>query len=68
GGSISGEHGIGIEKKTMMSHLYSPEDLDAMLKIRSVFNPKNLCNPGKIFPSSGACASSVSGKVPKGSW
>ena len=68
GGSISGEHGIGIEKRTMMSHLYSPEDLDAMLKIRSVFNPKNLCNPGKIFPSSGACASGVSGKVQKGSW
>jgi glycolate oxidase len=68
GGSISGEHGIGIEKKSMMAHLYSSEDLDAMLKIRSVFNPKNLCNPGKIFPSSGSCTSGVSGKVPKGSW
>ena len=68
GGSISGEHGIGIEKKTMMTNLYSSEDLDAMLKIRSVFNPKNLCNPGKIFPSSGACASSVSGQVQKGAW
>ncbi|MFQ6011884.1 MAG: FAD-linked oxidase C-terminal domain-containing protein, partial [Nitrososphaerales archaeon] len=68
GGSITGEHGIGIEKKAMMTELYSAEDLDAMLKIRAVFNPRNLCNPGKIFPSSGACASGTSGQVQEGSW
>ncbi len=51
GGTLSGEHGIGSEKNEYMDMLFSNNDLEAMKKLRSVFNPEELCNPGKIFPS-----------------
>jgi glycolate oxidase len=51
GGTLSGEHGIGSEKNEHMDMLFSEEDLAAMKHLRSVFNPDDLCNPGKIFPS-----------------
>ena len=51
GGTVSGEHGIGVEKNEQMPLLYSPEDLNFMLHLRSIFNPKNLCNPDKMFPT-----------------
>ena len=50
GGTISGEHGIGIEKLTEMSSVYSPEDLEAMLSVKKCFDPQGLCNPGKLIP------------------
>ncbi len=50
-GTLSGEHGIGSEKSEYMDMVYSPADLEAMKRVRSVFNPDELCNPGKIFPS-----------------
>ncbi len=50
GGTLSGEHGIGIEKNAFMPWIYSPDDLDAMLRVKRVFDPKGLLNPGKIFP------------------
>lgn len=50
GGTLSGEHGIGSEKSEYMPMLYSDADLDAMKRLRSAFNPDELCNPGKIFP------------------
>jgi glycolate oxidase len=55
GGSISGEHGIGLEKMQDMSLIFSAVDLDMMKKVRAVFNPHELCNPGKIFPTPGRC-------------
>jgi glycolate oxidase len=55
GGSISGEHGIGLEKVDYMSLIFSEADLDYMGRLRDAFNPRNLCNPGKIFPSRKAC-------------
>ncbi len=55
GGTLSGEHGIGLEKADLMGHLFSKVDLDNMIWIRSVFNPDNLLNPGKIFPTPGRC-------------
>ena len=55
GGSITGEHGIGIEKRDLMPLIFSPEDLEVMDSLRSVFNPENLCNPGKMFPTKGSC-------------
>ena len=58
GGSISGEHGIGLEKVDYMSLIFSEADLDYMGRIRAAFNPRNLCNPGKIFPSRKACGES----------
>jgi glycolate dehydrogenase FAD-linked subunit len=50
GGTLSGEHGIGIEKNAFMPWIYSPDDLDAMLRVKHVLDPAGLLNPGKIFP------------------
>jgi glycolate oxidase len=55
GGSLSGEHGIGIEKREDMPLVFTELDLAAMQKVRAVFNPQNLCNPGKVFPTPGRC-------------
>jgi len=51
GGTLSGEHGIGSEKNEYMDMLFDEADLEAMMRLRRVFNPQDLCNPGKIFPS-----------------
>jgi glycolate oxidase len=50
GGSISGEHGIGEEKKHFMPVMFSAADLDAMQRLRDAFDPNQLCNPTKVFP------------------
>ena len=50
GGTLTGEHGVGLEKKEQMPLIFSPEDLHTMKKVRDSFAPKNLFNPGKIFP------------------
>ncbi|MBI4390793.1 MAG: FAD-binding protein [candidate division NC10 bacterium] len=55
GGSITGEHGVGREKRDYMPLMYTPADLEAMLKVKRVFNPDGLLNPGKIFPTTKGC-------------
>src|SRR5713101_496912 len=55
GGSISGEHGIGLEKIDYMPLIFSEADLHAMRGVREAWNPRGLCNPGKILPSRKAC-------------
>src|SRR5436309_8762683 len=55
GGSLTGEHGIGVEKMGQMPLIFSPEDLLVMSQIRTVFNPDNLCNPHKIIPTPTGC-------------
>jgi glycolate oxidase len=55
GGSISGEHGIGADKRCYMPEMFSPADLETMQWIRHVFNPKELANPGKVFPTPRTC-------------
>ena len=55
GGSITGEHGVGHEKKLKMSTQFTPEDLDTMQLVRCAFDPGNLANPGKIFPTPRLC-------------
>ena len=50
GGTLSGEHGIGLEKKEFMPLVFSAEDMNAMKKTRDAFAPNNNLNPGKIFP------------------
>jgi glycolate oxidase subunit GlcD len=55
GGSITGEHGIGMEKIDAMPLLFSPADLALMERLRAVFNRNELCNPGKLFPTSKSC-------------
>jgi glycolate oxidase len=55
GGSVTGEHGIGIEKIPQMPLLFSPDDLAAMQAVRSVFDPERHANPHKIFPDALVC-------------
>jgi glycolate oxidase len=55
GGSVTGEHGIGVEKIDFMPRLFTPEDLAVMLRLRAAFNPDNRCSPAKLFPTAGAC-------------
>jgi len=50
GGTLTGEHGVGLEKKEYMPLVYSPADMEAMLQVRRAFAPANLLNPGKVFP------------------
>jgi glycolate oxidase len=56
GGSVTGEHGIGVEKLDFMAKLFAPEDLAFMQRLRFAFNPENRCSPGKLFPTAGGCA------------
>jgi rfaE bifunctional protein kinase chain/domain len=55
GGTITGEHGVGADKAASMPKMFAPEDLDAMQRVRLAIDPRNLCNPGKIFPLSKGC-------------
>ncbi|TLS36210.1 FAD-linked oxidase C-terminal domain-containing protein [Pseudalkalibacillus caeni] len=55
GGSITGEHGVGIEKIEEMRFIFTDEELEAQTKIREVFNPENLLNKGKLFPTPSRC-------------
>jgi glycolate oxidase len=62
GGSVTGEHGIGVEKIDFMSKQFSADDLDAMRLLREAFDPQKRCNPHKMFPGSKRCADFTSGK------
>ncbi|MCA1202083.1 FAD-binding oxidoreductase [Priestia flexa] len=55
GGTITGEHGVGIEKKEEMKFVFTDEEILAQTNIREVFNPENLLNAGKLFPSPSRC-------------
>jgi len=55
GGSVTGEHGIGVEKINFMNRLFAPADLEVMAKVRQAFNPSGLCSPKKMLPTAGAC-------------
>ena len=50
GGCLTGEHGVGIEKRDLMSHQYAPADLEAQMAVKDVFDPAWLLNPAKVFP------------------
>ncbi len=50
GGCLTGEHGVGIEKRDLMSHQYTPADLEAQMAVKDVFDPRWLLNPAKVFP------------------
>ncbi len=63
GGSVTGEHGIGVEKISLMKRLFTETDLEVMTDIRTVFNPKGLCSPGKMLPTAGGCGSESPIKV-----
>ncbi len=55
GGSVTGEHGIGVEKIDFMPKLFSPDDLKAMERLRTAFNPSGRLSPCKMLPTAGAC-------------
>jgi len=59
GGSITGEHGVGVDKSRYMPKMFTDEDLDTMQLVRCAFDPESLCNPGKVFPTPRLC-----GEVP----
>ena len=59
GGSLTGEHGIGADKSAYMPQMFTPDDLALMQRVRAAFDPRHLCNPGKIFPAPRLC-----GEVP----
>ncbi len=59
GGSITGEHGVGVDKARYLPRMFSADDLDTMQLLRCAFDPAGLCNPGKIFPTPRLC-----GEVP----
>jgi glycolate oxidase len=58
GGTLSGEHGIGIEKALEMPRVFTPEELGVMASIKGAFDPQAVCNPGKIFPTLKSCGES----------
>jgi FAD/FMN-containing dehydrogenase len=71
GGCISGEHGIGTEKADFMPLMFSESDLRLMRSLHEAWDPKGLCNPGKIFPTSPGCGEKAplsSGQTPSGAW
>ena len=55
GGSVTGEHGIGVEKISFMDKLFSEQDIEVMSAVRTAFNPDGRCSPGKMLPTAGAC-------------
>jgi glycolate oxidase subunit GlcD len=55
GGTLSGEHGIGLDKLGYMGLVFTEEDMEVMRKVRQVFNPRDLCNPGKVLPTGAHC-------------
>jgi glycolate oxidase len=55
GGSVTGEHGIGVEKISFMRKLFNDDDLAAMTRLRDAFNPENRLSPAKMLPTAGAC-------------
>ena len=59
GGSLTGEHGIGADKSQYMPTMFTADDLALMQRVRAAFDPRGLCNPGKVFPTPRLC-----GEVP----
>ncbi len=55
GGSLSGEHGIGVEKQEHMARMFAPEDLAAMRRVRMALDPAERMNPGKLLPTPSSC-------------
>jgi glycolate dehydrogenase FAD-linked subunit len=55
GGSISGEHGIGIEKQNFMPWIFSAAAFEVTAAVKAAFNPGGRCNPGKVFPTAKSC-------------
>lgn len=66
GGVLTGEHGIGLEKRDFMPLLFSAVDLDAQARLRRAFDPDGIANPGKVLPSGAGCGDLQ--HIPAGAW
>jgi glycolate oxidase len=55
GGVLTGEHGVGVEKKALMGEMFSETDLKQQERLKCAFDGGNLLNPGKVFPTLHAC-------------
>jgi len=67
GGVLSGEHGIGTEKRDLMPLLFTPHDLDAQARIKEAFDPSGRFNPEKVLPTGSRCFD-FGRPVPEGAW
>lgn len=61
GGTITGEHGVGLDKRELLPLVFSDADMNAMLSVRAAFDPHGLCNPGKIVPMLRGCGEARAG-------
>jgi len=72
GGSVTGEHGIGMDKAKNLPKQYAPADLDFMARLRRVYDPEAIMNPGKLLPSHPACGEALQAgtpaRIPAGAW
>lgn len=69
GGVLSGEHGIGIEKRDFMPLMFTEADLEAQAKLRHAFDPEGMANPGKVLPTGASCADiNALQEIPEGVW
>ncbi len=68
GGVLSGEHGIGIEKRDLMPLMFGPHDLELQDRLRAAFDPAGLANPDKVIPSGSRCGDLAPQQVPAGAW
>jgi len=66
GGVLSGEHGIGLEKRDAMPMVFDPADLDAQARLRDAFDPSGRANPEKILPTGSRCGELA--RIPEGAW
>jgi glycolate oxidase len=66
GGVLSGEHGIGLEKRDYMPLMFSPDDLDAQARLREAFDPDGIANPEKVLPAGSRCGDLQ--RIPEGAW
>ena len=56
GGVLTGEHGVGVEKRDLMPEMFNQIDLDQQMRVKCAFDPNHLLNPGKVFPQLRRCA------------
>ena len=68
GGALTGEHGIGIEKRDMMGLFFSEDDMTTMSWLKKTLDPDGICNPGKLFPTPGRCIKPRPGRLPVMGW
>jgi glycolate oxidase len=56
GGVLTGEHGVGVEKRDLMTEMFTEDDLKQQQRLKCAFDPQHLLNPGKVFPVLHRCA------------